>query len=80
MWETRSESAHGHCLKHATHGIRSSSAGAGGYQNSIALLRAPPSGLGGGGGIACIRPKASCTEPRGPYRDDSVRLHVPCHP
>ncbi len=26
--------------------------------------------------IACIRRKASCTEPRGPYHDGSVRIHV----
>ncbi len=45
--------------------------------NSVALLWMPPSGLGG---IACIRCKASCTEPRGPYREGSVRIHVPCHP
>ncbi len=37
--ETRSESAHGHCLvgfvfKRATHGIRCSSAGAGDYQTA----------------------------------------------
>ncbi len=46
--------------------------------NNVALLRAPPSGLGGG--IACIRCKASCTEPRCPYRDGSVRIHVSFHP
>ncbi len=40
--------------------------------NSVALLRAPPSGLGW---IACIRCKASCTEPRCPYHDCSVRIH-----
>ncbi len=45
--------------------------------NSVALLRAPSSGLGW---IACIRRKASCTEPRCMYRDGSVRIHVPCHP
>ncbi len=33
-----------------------------------------------GGWIACICRKASCTEPRCPYRDGSVRIHVPCHP
>ncbi len=48
MWETRSESAHGHYLvgfvfKRATHSIRCSSAG---LSNSVALLRATPSGLG----------------------------------
>ncbi len=45
--------------------------------NSVALLRAPPSGLGW---IACIRCKASCTDPRCLYRDRSIRIHVPCHP
>ncbi len=32
------------------------------------------------GWIACIRRKASCTEPRCLYRDGSIRIHVPCHP
>ncbi len=45
--------------------------------NSVALLQAPPSGLGW---IVCIRHKASCTEPRCLYRDGSVRIHVSCHP
>ncbi len=45
--------------------------------NSVALLRAPPSGLGRN---SCFHCKASCTKPRGPYRDGSVRIHVPCHP
>ncbi len=74
MWETHSDSAHGHCLvgfvfKCATHGIRCHSLLFWWrLSNSVALLRAPPSGLG----IACIRHKASCTEPRCPYRDGSV--------
>ncbi len=42
--------------------------------NSVALLRAPPSGLGRN---SCFRCKASCTKPRGPYHDGSVRIHVP---
>ncbi len=45
--------------------------------NSVALLGAP---LLDWGWIACIRCKASCTEPRCPYRDGSVRIHVSCHP
>ncbi len=45
--------------------------------NSVALLWAPPSGLGW---IACIRCKASCTEPRCLYRDGLVRIHVSFHP
>ncbi len=45
--------------------------------NSVALLRRP---LLDWGWIACIRRKASCTEPRSLYRDGSVRIHVPCHP
>ncbi len=44
--------------------------------SSAALLRAPPSGWGW---IACIHHKASCTKPRGPYRDGSVQIYVPCH-
>ncbi len=69
-----------HCLggfvfKCATHGIRCSSAG--GYQTALQYCGRP---LLDWGGIACIRRKASCTEPRGPYRDGSVRIHVPCHP
>ncbi len=75
-----SESAHGHCLvcfvfKCATHGIHCSSAG--GYQTVLYYCRRP---LLDWGWIACIRRKASCTEPRCPYRDGSVRIHVPCHP
>ncbi len=42
--------------------------------NSVALLRAP---LLDWGWIACIRRKASCTEPRCLYRDGSIRIHVP---
>ncbi len=46
VWETRSESAHGHCLvgfvfKHATHSIRCSSAGAGGYQTALRYCERP---------------------------------------
>ncbi len=47
------------------------------WLKSVAVLRAPPSGLGW---IACIRRKASCTEPRGPYHDGLVWIHVLCHP
>ncbi len=80
LCETRSESAHGHCLggfvfKCATHGIRCSSAG--GYQTALHYCGRP---LLDRGWIACIRRKASCTEPRCPYRGGSVRIHVPCHP
>ncbi len=45
--------------------------------NSVALLRTP---LLDWRWIPCIHRKASCTEPRGLYRDGSVRIHVPCHP
>ncbi len=67
MWETRSESAHGHCLvgfvfKRASHGIRCSSAG--GYQTVLHYGVCP---LLDWGWLACICRKASCTEPRGPY-------------
>ncbi len=80
MWETHSESAHGHCLvgfvfKCTTHGIRCSSAG--GYQTALHCCGRP---LLDWGWIACIRCKVSCTEPRGPYCDGSVQIHVSCHP
>ncbi len=70
-----------HCLvgfvfKCTTHGIRCSSAGTGGNQTALYYCRRP---LLDWGWIACIRHKAWCTEPRGPYRDISVRIHVPCH-
>ncbi len=71
MWETRSESEVGIVFKRATHGIRCSSTGAGVYQPALHYC---------GRRIACIRRKASCTEPRGPYSDSSVRIHVPCNP
>ncbi len=45
--------------------------------NSVVLLQAPLSGLGW---IACIRCKASCTKPRCPCHDGSVRIYVPCNP
>ncbi len=71
MWETRSESAQV-CNSHYSLFFcwrwRLS--------NSVALLQAPPSGWGGGV-IACIHRKASCTEPRCPYRDGSGQIHVP---
>ncbi len=59
---------HGHCLggfvfKRATHGIRCSSLV---VIKQRCIAATPPSGLGW---IACIRCKASCTEPRCPYRD-----------
>ncbi len=67
MWETRSESAKiligisvvGFVFKHATH----DSAGAGGYQTALHYCERT---LLNWGRIACIRRKASCTEPRGP--------------
>ncbi len=58
-----------------TIGIRCSSAG--GYQTALHCCGRP---LLDWGWIACIRRNASCTEPRCPYRDGSVRIHVPCHP
>ncbi len=65
----------GFVFKCATHGIRSSSAG--GYQTALHYCRRQ---LLAWGWIACIRCKASCTEPRYPYRDGSVRIHVSFHP
>ncbi len=44
--------------------------------NSVALLQPP---LLDWGGIAFISCNASCTEPRCPYRDGSVWIHVPFH-
>ncbi len=41
MWEMRSESAHGHCLKRATHGIRFSSAGPGSSQTALHYCGCP---------------------------------------
>ncbi len=41
MWETRSESAHGHWLKRATLGIHCSSASTGGYQTVLPYCRRP---------------------------------------
>ncbi len=58
-----------------TVGIRCSSAG--GYQTALHCCGRP---LLDWGWIACIRRKASCTEPRCLYRDGSIRVHVPCHP
>ncbi len=65
MWETCSESAHGHCLggfvfKCATRGICCFSAG--GYQTVLHYCGRP---LLDWGWIACIRCQASCTEPKG---------------
>ncbi len=62
--------------KCATHIIRSSSAGGGAYQTALHYCKRPLLD-GGGGGIACIHRKASCTEPRCPYRDGSGQIHVP---
>ncbi len=64
MWETRSESAHGHGLKRKTHCIFCYSAG--GYQTALHYSERH---LLDWGWIACIHRKASCAEPRGPYRD-----------
>ncbi len=81
LWETRSESAHGHCLlgfvfkRNSQHSLFFCWRWQ--FSNSVALLRAPPSGLGGGGGIDCIRRKASCTEPRGPNRDEYMYRATP---
>ncbi len=80
MWEMRSESAHDHCLvgfvfKRATHSIPCSSAG--GYQTVLHYCGRP---LLDWEWVACIRRKASCTEPRGPYRDGSGRIHLPGNP
>ncbi len=41
MWETRSESAHGHWLKRATLGIHCSSASTGGYQTVLPYCARP---------------------------------------
>ncbi len=71
MWEMRSETAHGHCLKHATHGIRCSSAGAGGYQTALHYCGCP---LLDWGWIACIRCKAPST------RDQCSSPLWPCLP
>ncbi len=65
----------GFVFKWATRGIHCSSAG--GYQTALHYCRRP---LLDWGWIACFRCKASCTEPRCPYRDGSVRIHVSCHP
>ncbi len=65
----------GFVFKCATHGIRCSSAG--GYQTALHCCGRP---LLDWGWIACIHCKASCTEPRGPYRDGSVLIHVSFHP
>ncbi len=73
--ERRVQNRHMVTLKRATRSIRCSSAG--GFQTALHYCRRP---LLDWGWIACIRRKASCTEPRGPYRDCSVRIHVPCHP
>ncbi len=78
--ERRSESAHDHCLvgfvfKRATHSIPCSSAG--GYQTVLHYCERP---LLVWEWVVCIRRKASCTEPRGPYRDGSGRIHLPGNP
>ncbi len=49
----------------------------GSYQTALNCCERP---LLDWGWIACIRCKASCTEPRGLYSDGSVRMHVLCHP
>ncbi len=54
-----------------TVGIRCSSAGV--YQTALHCCGRP---LLDWGWIACIRRKASCTEPRCLYRDGSIRIHV----
>ncbi len=66
---------HQRALLCVTVGIRCSSAGS--YQTALHCCGRP---LLDWGWIACIRRKASCTEPRCLYRDGSIRIHVPCHP
>ncbi len=65
----------GLCFQVCNSRIHCSSAG--GYQTASHCCGRP---LLDWGWIACIHCKASCTKPRGPYRDGSVRIHVPCHP
>ncbi len=79
MWETRSEPAHGHCLKRATHGIRCSSASARGYQTALYYCGRPPSWIGGELPVFVVRPLA----PNQEVRIVTVRyeyMHRLCHP
>ncbi len=72
LWETRSESAHGHCLVGFIFQVRNSRHSlffCWRLSNSVALLQSP---LLDWGWIACIRRKASCIEPR------VYRVCVPC--